>query len=209
MQAFRSTVVAETSVLLILDDEDPNLGLYQGECTRLGVSWTVQTGHNLITGLNFGYKTLPEDVFAVGFMGDDHRPRSVGWDRAYLDALRDLRTGVVYGNDLLQGEALPTQVAMTVDIPREVGFFAPETLIHLYCDNYWKDLGSEAGCLRYLPEVVVEHCHPAAGKAEWDEGHLRVNRHQSYVRDGRAYREFVATGGLQRAVETVKRLREP
>ncbi len=126
--------------------------------------------------------------FAVGFMGDDHRPRTHGWDKLYLEALRELRTGIVYGNDLLQGENLPTQCAMTADIIRTLGYMAPPTLRHMYVDNYWRDLGRIARCLRYLPDVVVEHMHPLAGKADWDAGHLRVNDAAVYDADADAYR---------------------
>jgi hypothetical protein len=90
-------------------------------------------------------------------MGDDHFPRTHGWDQAYLDALRELGTGIVYGNDLLQGHRLPTQCAMTADIVRRWGYMALPTLRHMYVDNFWRDLGNAADCLRYLPEVVVEH----------------------------------------------------
>jgi hypothetical protein len=123
-------------------------------------------------------------------MGDDHRPRTVGWDAAYLNALHELGTGIVYGDDRLQGEALPTQCAMTADIVRALGYMAPAGLRHLAVDNFWLDLGRGAGCLRYLPDVVVEHMHPLAGKAEWTPGHRRVNAPAMYERDLAEYGRF-------------------
>jgi hypothetical protein len=122
-----------------------------------------------------------------------------------LAALRELGTGIVYGNDLYQGEALPTAPAMTADIVRTLGFMAPPTLRHLYCDNFWLDLGKAAECLRYLPNVVIEHMHPAAGKAQWDEGYRRANAPAQYQRDGDAYREYLA-GSFVDDVEKVRRL---
>lgn len=144
--------------------------------------------------------------FAIGFMGDDHRPRTRGWDSAYLEALHDLGTGIVYGNDLLQGRNLPTQCAMTADIVAELGHMAPPTLRHMYVDNYWRDLGQRAGCLRYLPDVIVEHMHPIAGKADWDAGHLRVNDQAMYSTDEAAYRAYCA-GDLMNDVARVRVLR--
>jgi hypothetical protein len=111
----------------------------------------------------------------------------MNWDLAYLDALREMGTGIVYGNDLLQGKRLPTQVAMTADIIRALGYMVPPELFHMYADDWWKVLGHNAGCLRYLPDVIVEHMHPVAGKAEWDEGHKRVNAQEVYDRDYAAY----------------------
>lgn len=160
---------------------------------------------NMVQALNRAAAAV--DSFAVGFMGDDHCPRTPGWDAAYLDALRDLGTGLVYGDDLLQREKLPTQVAMTTDIVRALGYMAPEGLTHLYVDNFWRDLGTSAGCLRYLPDVVVEHRHPTAGKAQWDDGYNRVNNSAMYERDAAAYEAYIAAGDLHSAVDAVRALR--
>lgn len=151
---------------------------------------------------NAGFK-----AFAHAFMGDDHLPRTVGWDEAYLDALHELGTGIVYGDDLLQGRALPTQCAMTSDIIRALGYMAPPTLTHLFVDNFWLSLGNEAGCLRYLPEVIVEHRHPAAGKAALDEGYERVNSVAMQTRDEAAWNAYVDSGAFAADVEKVKALR--
>jgi hypothetical protein len=123
----------------------------------------------------------------VAFMGDDHLPRTPGWAAAYLEALRELGTGIVYGDDGIQGQRLPTQWAMTSDIIRALGRMVPADVEHLYCDNAIKDLGDLAGCLRYLPDVLIEHMHPVAGKASMDAGYERVNRREQYRKDRLAY----------------------
>lgn len=125
--------------------------------------------------------------FALGFAGDDHLPRTPGWARAYLDELHAIGTGIVYGNDGIQGQRLPTQWAMTADIVRALGRMVPADVEHLYCDNAVKDLGEAAGCLRYLPDVLIEHMHPVAGKAAMDAGYARVNRPDQYAKDRAAY----------------------
>ena len=113
----------------------------------------------------------------------------------------------MYGNDLLQGENLPTQVAMTSDIVRALGYMCPPTLTHLFVDNFWLSLGRTADCIRYLPDVVVEHMHPAAGKAEWTPGHMRVNTHAMKNRDEDAFRDYVEAGLFEADVAKVKALR--
>jgi len=150
--------------------------------------------------------TLRPGLFAVGFAGDDHLPRTVGWARRYLTELRDLGTGIVYGDDGLQGAQLPTQWAMTANIVRALGRMVPADVEHLYCDNAVKDLGVAAGCLRYLPDVLVEHMHPMAGKAPTDDGYRRVNSGEQYARDRAAYAAWRAFG-LMRDVEMVLGLR--
>lgn len=145
--------------------------------------------------------------FALGFAGDDHLPRTPGWARAYLDALRDLGTGIVYGDDGIQGQRLPTQWAMTADIVRALGRMVPAPVEHLYCDNAVKDLGQQAGCLRYLPDVLIEHMHPVVGKAPMDAGYARVNRQAQYTKDRQAY-ELWKQAGLAADAGTVRAIRE-
>jgi hypothetical protein len=81
----------------------------------------------------------------------------------------------VYGNDLIQGEALPTQVAMTSDIILATGHMVPAGALHLWLDNAWLALGRALDAITYLPDVIVEHLHPIAGRAQWDAGYAEAN----------------------------------
>ena len=101
-------------------------------------------------------------------------------------------TGLVYGNDLLQGQNLPTQVAMTTDIVQILGYMVPPSIRHLYVDNFWLQLGRKLGRLKYLDGVIVEHMHPGAQKADWDEGYTRVNEQGMWDADKKAYRKYMA-----------------
>lgn len=206
-EAFRSTCTADTLLLYVIDETEPQRAAYFDALTRTAAvaDLVVTPASNMAGALNNAATTLTG--FAVGFLGDDHMPRTVGWDAAYLDALREMGTGVVYGNDLLQGERLPTQVAMTTNIVQSLGWMTPPGLAHLFLDNWWLDLGRAAGCIRYLPDVIVEHRHPVAGKAAWDDGYARVNDGSMYQRDGQAYADFVSSGGFATAVEKVRALR--
>lgn len=207
--AFSATCTADTRLVFAVDADDKTGGEYVGAGLDIHV---CPAPSNMVKTLNFAtvifasYRQGAACPPAIGFMGDDHRPRTSGWDAAYLDALRELGTGIVYGDDLLQGEKLPTQVAMTSDIIRALGYMAPPTLTHMYVDNFWLDLGRRAGFLRYLPDVVVEHLHPVAGKAEWDAGHIRVNAPQMYAADRTAYARYTVEQ-LPGAAAAVKALR--
>jgi hypothetical protein len=206
-EAFSDTCTADTLLHVALDEDDPSLAEYGPLAGQIGPHRSMVEALNASATLVAG-RLSDFSPFAVGFCGDDHRPRTKGWDAAYLEALRDMGTGIVYGDDLLQREKLPTQCAMTSDIVRALGYMAPPSLTHMYVDNFWLDLGRLAGCLRYLPDVVVEHMHPIAGKAEWDDGHRRVNAPAMYYRDRIAYARFREMGDLADAVAKVKALRD-
>lgn len=177
-EAFRDTCATETYLAFVVDENDSTLPEYRRAAAEIrGLCSIIEAPapSSMVKSLNYAAAILAPQFPAVAFMGDDHRPRTRGWDVHYLFALEELGTGIVYGDDGLQGENLPTQVAMTSDIVRELGWMAPPGLKHLYVDNVWKSLGIAAECLRYLPDVLVEHMHPFAGKAEVDDGYARVN----------------------------------
>jgi len=199
---------ATARLIFAVDEDDPTRTHYLAALDAYPAT-TVHFGpapSTMVRALNAAASLYANEARVLGFMGDDHRPRTKHWDAMYLAALDQLGTGIVYGNDLLQGENIPTQVALTSDIVRAVGQMAPPTLTHLFVDNYWRDLGRAAGCLRYLPDVVVEHMHPIAGKADWDEGHVRVNQQSMYQRDHAAYLTY-AREHLAADVEKVRALR--
>lgn len=199
---------ATSRLVFAVDEDDPTRNQYLQALDAYPAT-TVHFGpapSTMVKALNTVAALYVNEAFALGFMGDDHRPKTEAWDRLYLEALRELGTGIVYGDDLLQGERIPTQVAMTADIVRALGFMAPPSLVHLAVDNWWKELGLGADCIRYMPEVVVEHMHPVAGKADWDEGHLRVNAQSMYARDLTEFARL-RRDELPAAVEKVRALR--
>ena len=157
----------------IVDEGDETAGSYPIDHT-----WVVPGG-SMVIALNEGSQ-MALDVFpdakAFAFMGDDHRPRTVDWDRSYIEALDAMGgTGLVYGNDLLQGARIPTQGLLSTDIIRALGWFAPPGFRHLYVDDAWLAIGNAINRTTYLPNVVVEHVHPMGGQVAWDEGYERVN----------------------------------
>lgn len=134
----------------------------------------------------------------LGFMGDDHLPKTDSWDSHIVDTLEDLGTGIVYGNDLLQGERLPTAVFLTSDIVRALGYMAIPACRHMYVDNGWRLWGESIDRLRYLPDVVIEHLHYTTGKSSQDASYLDTNSNESYSRDREAYHGYLRNGGLLR-----------
>lgn len=184
-QAFKDTK-AEAHLYGVIDNNDPKWDEYYEHTDYLQIPASNETG-GCAKSLNTGAVSLLDitkhplyDYFV--FMGDDHIPRTQHWDREFQKALLG-KTGIVYGNDLLQGENLPTAFAMTRDIVNELRGMTFPKCKHLYFDNFVKQLGIDLGYLKYLPDVIIEHLHPVAGKAEMDEGYARVNQPAWYEKD--------------------------
>jgi hypothetical protein len=200
LEVCNQTTSGNVKILIALDDDDRKVAQYAHELplhTRASARLEVEvvTAPRLRLGgtLNKLAVERAKDHFAVGFMGDDHRPRTPEWDARLVDALHDLGTGLVYGNDLYQRGNLPTAVAMTSDIVTALGYMVPSGLTHLYVDDAWKALGHRADCLRYLPDVVIEHMHPMAGKAAWDDRYAEVNASSMYDADRIAFEHWQAS----------------
>lgn len=204
----RQETSATTSVdfLFVVDDDDPKCMDY----CRLGLS-SLAIIHRQRLGPTLNMMALEhlDDYDALGFMGDDHLPQTPAWDALVLQALSlaappaDLPR-VVYGNDLLQGANLPTAVFMDARIIRTLGYMVPPGMIHLYLDNYWKVLGERLGTLVYLDHVVIEHIHPAAGKAPMDDGYREANAPAVDSADRAFWLAFESDGRLDAAVAAVK-----
>lgn len=193
-ESFRETCRADTRLLIVCSENDSHLSRYYNLLNGFGEVLVVPQGRRgMCDALNHAVNQV-DLGFAVSFMGDDHRPRTVGWDEMYLQTLHDLGTGFVYGDDLLQGEAIPTQVGMTSDIPRALGYMVPGEFQHLWVDVVWKDWGAAIGRIVYRPDVIVEHLHPLAGKAQSDSNYNAVNSSAVALHDSQAYATYNDSG---------------
>lgn len=185
LDVFYSDITTESSsgLIFVVGTEDPRLEEYKEKIPKNHLLTFPDRG--LVKALNYAAPLYTEEYEAIGFMGDDHRPRTSGWDERYLASLDSFGRGggFVYGDDLLVGERIPTQIAISSSIIRCLGFFGPPGFRHLCVDLAWKELGESVRRIKYLPDVVIEHMHPAAGKAEEDSGYQFVNSDAMVIAD--------------------------
>ena len=100
---------------------------------------------------------LHEDASWQASIGDDMVPLTDGWDERLCEAAGP--NGMAYPNDRRRND-IPEAVVISTSLIRALGWFCEPSLSHWYVDAVWADIGRAAGCLRYLPDVVVEHRHP-------------------------------------------------
>ena len=184
-----------SELIVIVDDDDETLDQY----IELGckIMMIAKQGKGMARPLNFAANIFKDDYRHFAFIGDDHRPRTEYWDQKLINALDEVGTGIAYGDDLLQGENLPTAVAMSGDIVRALEGMVPPGFIHLYLDNFWMQLGKDLKSFIYLPDVIIEHLHPVAGKAQWDENYRSVNAEEVYSADAEAFDEYIKSQAYQ------------
>lgn len=173
-----------TDVLFLVDADDPVIDEYRAIDARYVV---FETWQPMVYKVDAAAVKLASSYYALGFMGDDHVPRTPGWNAMMTAQLRTQRAGIVYGDDRLMGGRLPTHWLMTSNIVTALKRMIPASVEHMYCDNSILDLGRGARCITYLSNVVIEHMHPLAGKASSDAGYKRVNASEQFRRDHRSY----------------------
>ena len=192
----------ESDLIVIIDDDEPQQDAYlQLGCDVLMVE---KNGKGMAKPLNFAARHYANKYRHFAFLGDDHRPRTKNWDVHFINALDELGTGLVYGNDLLQGKNLATAIAMTGDIVRALGGMVPPDMIHLYLDNFWMQLGQDLNAMTYLDDVILEHMHPIAGKAQWDEGYREVNAEEVYSADKKALDDYLASDAYPQLLNALR-----
>jgi hypothetical protein len=189
-KTFEQTTTLNTRPVFILSEGDDKLSEYQGLSETITV---FPDKPGFVSPLNLGYyqDRRYRYSFALGFMGDDHLPRTVGWDERIVKTLLELKAGLVYGNDKFQEQSIPTQAFMTADIALALGFMTLPRLKHLYADNFWLDFGNALGKIKYLPDVVIEHLHPAAGKAQHDIGYEFSGSFSLDCEDRNTYEQYI------------------
>lgn len=157
-----------------------------------GVIYTVNPNERLGPKMNTAASRFKDQYKCIAFFGDDHVIKTK-WETEILEYFEDNGgVGIAYGNDLLQGERLPTAVCMTSNIINALGYMIPKTLLHMYADNFWFDIGRATNSIKYFPDIIWEHMHPDIGKAVRDAQYKYaadvvshdLNAYSLYMNDG-------------------------
>lgn len=189
-----ATTNSSARLIVAIDADDPLIDDYTDTARAWNFDLEVGDPSRIGPILNRLAPALAEQYDVVGFMGDDHLPRTEGWDTRLEAAAGEW--GVAYGNDLLQGERLATAVFIGSGIVSTLGYYVPPGLKHLYFESPWMAWGRTVESLTYLDDVVIEHLHYINGKAEQDDLYRDVNSEGMYAHDGARWAEYRDGGEL-------------
>jgi hypothetical protein len=189
IRAVDQTTDGRVEVLGLVDDDDPQLDAYDalGAWLMIGQrrslsAWTNE-GARYVLGGGLGER-LPRYLASLG---DDHRPRR-GWDLKLIEAIEALDgPGFAYGNDLYQGQRLPTAWVVSSEVVKAVGWMMLPACQHMYVDQAVLHLGLSSNRITYRPDVIVEHLHPYAGKADMDASYRESNTPARFDADRLAF----------------------
>lgn len=163
--AYRATEATEPG-LIILDADDAHNYWQNG--IELPDGWRfIAFDHDcIVASVNQAFAKYPdEDFYAV--MADDVIPRTKHWDRLLREAAGS--KGLAWGFDGGHAHHLPCHPFIGGELVRAMGWISYPGVKHFAADDVWLDIGLTLGSARYLPGVILEHAHPAVGKAQTDE----------------------------------------
>ncbi|MBU6382747.1 MAG: glycosyltransferase [Verrucomicrobia bacterium] len=158
--------------------------------------------------LNRGVCAALNDVFArfpncpwYGFMSDDSLVRTPFWDQRLLAQMDDY--SIVHSADGWRSEErIHGAVVFGGELLRALQWWVPDGLVHSFCDDVWESIAHALHLRRYVPEVMVEHCHFGNQKAPVDFSYLKA--YQSFDQDQQAFLKWKEMD-FQAAIERVQK----
>jgi len=191
-EAMAATCRGDTTLLVGLDDDDPQLPDY----LDLKSTWKdlVQIEpdlHQVVAWINKLAMSHVRGYKYVGHIGDDNVPSTIGWDVAIMEALE--KTPFAFGNDLYPlrpAGALCCHVFCRSEVLAALGYFGPPSLRHSYVDDVWMRWGEATG-ITFLQDVIIEHLHHTVGKSPADQNYADSGGLTG--QDAAAYSAYCAT----------------
>jgi hypothetical protein len=188
----------DTFVSVVLDIGDPTRHRYHD--VMLHVAGFHDGGHrlrecsgNMIERTNLEAMEAIEKSSIIGWMADDNRMRTPGWDERVTEALEAHLFANL--NDLFWSEKVPDDKPVNTYIRscvvRALGWFANPSQAHHYMDDTWRLLGYSTDSMVYLRDVVCEHMHPVLGKSKWDDGYKYTESPDHLLRDQQTFQRWV------------------
>lgn len=163
IDSWHKTINENNTLILGVDVEDPSIFLYPNNVNKSIVKHgaTVTEVINSIWSEHQGY-----DYYHI--INDDVIFHTKNYDTKFYNILDEYGPGIAYGNDLFQGENLPTFPFISAEMAKAVGYLQLPSL-NRYCgDTVWNDIGRLCNNIYYLGEVIIEHRHKLAGKGNTD-----------------------------------------
>ncbi len=131
----------------------------------------------------------------VGLLNDDHRPRTMEWDKKILAHLNG--NNIIGTNDgpspdkpWMAPKKLCGATCWSGNVLRTIGWMFPARLNHLFIDDVWEQLAGPAQCAQIIMDVCVEHVH-AYKDGEKDATFEKVNSSDSWQHDHAVFQDWI------------------
>ena len=196
-QTFRDTSTGDTVLQFIVDEDDETRFRYPMNTTLI----KPQDG-GMGLALNEGLKNFLGGFWMYGFVGDDHRFRTNGWDTTMMSA-NIQKPGIYYAFDGVRAD-LPTNWFVDGAIVESLGWLSLPSCKHFYLDDAWRELGNQCGCLYYMGDITIEHLHYSYGKSKMDPTYERNLSNWQGGEDQRQYEDWRWGDGFRTDADLIR-----
>ncbi len=180
LQSVRTTARRPEAIQVVLYLDADDAASHALSCEGLVLDRIIGPGGRMGAITQASYAACRGDYIML--VNDDVIFRTPGWDARVRETFARFADGVglAWGNDLFQGPVLPSHPILSRAACEVMGGVCPADYdrdsIDKHIFDIFRRLG-ERGHARavYLPDVVVEHLHPEAGKGKVDETYRRRN----------------------------------
>ncbi|HRH25103.1 MAG TPA: hypothetical protein PLQ20_02070 [Candidatus Paceibacterota bacterium] len=184
------TTKAKIHGVLLVDKEDACLKDY--EALELPQGWELIKTQGVTMGDKIEeVKERWWGLDYVGILNDDHVPKTEEWDFKVVSQIKG--HNIVTTND---GYKAPHRlcgfICLSGPLIRELGWFFPPGVKHLFTDDAWELIAHRTGCATCLMDVMVHHDHVFVHQKE-DTTHRKVYADESWQRDKAAFDIWLQT----------------
>ena len=161
--------VKNIQLCIYIDDDDtasvPALQQIAERIDTQALQGNLKIGSHMYNEL---YRIATGDLFM--FAADDIVFRTKGWDSIVTKKFDEHPDKIlfVYGEDGFQHGRIGTHGFIHNNWIETVGYVLPPKLASSYTDEWVTELAVKAGRNCYMPELFIEHLHPAIGTAPND-----------------------------------------
>lgn len=205
--SFERTSSEKTGLIFCLDEDDPELEKYK-EMIGTMAAYVVLKRTTITALFNRIFWKYSDKVRFFSPSNDDFIYITNHWDKKLMKAVEQEFSGwgLAYGNDLLQGQNLPSTSVISTKLVKALGWLQLPTLTHLYGDQVWNHIGQGLERISFQHKVLIEHRHFIGGKEKKDDVAERTNSQEMYQKDGKAFNTWLhkeARGMLDRVAREI------
>lgn len=125
-------------------------------------------------------------------LSDDWEP-PMHWDKLIIDAIGDTsKPAVLAVSDGHRTDNLLCMAILTRARYKQQGYLFHPEFFSMFSDNHFTDRAYADGVVIDAKDIVIEHLHPAFGKADMDETYARSNSTQNYDRGSKTFERMKA-----------------
>ena len=163
--------------LIYADDDDLSMANFSHPMATVlrGKRQAISKMTNLLASISKGSLIM--------YAADDIVFRTKNWDSTVLQhyANSDNKICLIHGEDLGQdANRIATHAFISRDLYKLLGYILPNYFRADFCDTWMTEICVKSGARLFDPTLIIEHMHPAWGKARIDDTY-RSTKFSTYL----------------------------